>query len=99
VVEDSEGTYFDETKDRCFGILSDGSSPLSSNDVRFKVGRTGCQLSYPRKKRGGQLTQCKHCIMGKVDISDRQLDPSSGSRKLTMDAVVESGHHRGNLNW
>jgi hypothetical protein len=38
------GTYFEETNDRCFGILSEGSEPLSSNDVKFNVGRTGDQL-------------------------------------------------------
>jgi hypothetical protein len=38
------GTYFEETNERCFGILSEGSGPLSSNDVKFNVGRTGDQL-------------------------------------------------------
>jgi hypothetical protein len=42
IIDCSEWAYFDEMKDRFFGILSDGSSPLSLNDVRFSVGRTGC---------------------------------------------------------
>lgn len=32
--------YFDETNERCLGILSEGSAPLSSNDVKLRVGST-----------------------------------------------------------
>lgn len=38
------GTYFDEMNDWCFGILSDGSAPDSSNEVRLSVGSTDDQL-------------------------------------------------------
>jgi len=46
-----ERTYFEETNDRCFGMLSEGSGPVSSNDVKFNVGKTGDQLSLRHKGR------------------------------------------------
>jgi len=44
--------YFDEMKDRCFGMRSNGRSPDSENVVRFIAGSTGVHpVKLRRMKR------------------------------------------------
>lgn len=79
------GIYFEETNERCLGILSAGRPPLSSNDVKLSVGSTrksAYTLNIPIRR----LTERKHRVVRKVDVSNQV---SSGT--------IETG--RGHVQW
>ena len=61
-------TDFDEMKDRCFGIPSDGRPPGSSNEVKLSVGSTA-EMSLNRVDMRVGLTKSKHRIVRKVHVS------------------------------